>query len=116
MIILKEKQPFNEMAQVEVPGFGNEKYVIISKDVDHPPLHAYIYDQYGKELGDFLVTEQPPRKMGDVKPFRVKSIPSDAEAMIIEQARKPEPVAPKLNCWEYLVALSKTHLQKKFRK
>jgi hypothetical protein len=125
MVILREKkaqnnfeakQQLDEMAQVEVPGFGNDKYVVISKDLDHPPLHAYIYDQKGKEVCDFIVTERPPKSAGDVKPYRSKAVPEDAAIMISQQAGQSEPLLPKVSRWEYLVALTKTHLQKRFRK
>lgn len=116
MIIIQEKQELEEMALAVVPGFGNQKYKVISKDPDHLPLHAYVFDVQGTEICDFLASERQPQKIGDVKPCRSKAIPEDVEAMILEQAGKPEPLLPETSCWKYLTALTKTHLQQRFKK
>lgn len=112
---LNESTQLDEMALCEVSGFRNDRFIVISKDPDHLPLHAYVFSTVTNEnLGDFLVTKNLPKKVEDIETFR-SEIPEDAKRMIVERAGRASPFLSKVNNWGWLKALCTQHLQRRFR-
>jgi hypothetical protein len=91
MIIVQEKQRFDEMAiQVISSPEDNLPFRITIKAPDHLPPHAHVMDlKTGKtEIGQFLLSESPPRNPEDIKEYK-KTITDETRRIIFDWMKRP---------------------------
>jgi hypothetical protein len=104
MVILREKQKFDEMAILVVSAReDNLQFRIAIKSPDHQPPHAHVMDlKTGKkELGQFLVSNNPPRKIDDIKNYK-QGVDDEIRKAIFEWSKSPHKVLRKYTNWEAL--------------
>lgn len=105
MIIYKERQTLDEMARVcqKSDGYG---IVIDIYSNDHgkigdkqSPAHAHLFNTSMKEIGTFVLTENPPRKPADVVWYRTDDPPNVYASNILKWSRGFTKY--KLNNWSF---------------
>jgi hypothetical protein len=104
MIVFQEKQNLDEMAILVVSAReDNLPFRIAIKSPDHQPPHAHIMDlKNGKtELGQFLVSNNPPSKPEDIKNYK-QGITDDMRQAIFTWSKYPHKVLRKYTNWEAL--------------
>jgi hypothetical protein len=104
MVILKEKQKFDEMViQIVSSRKDGLSFRIAIKAPDHNPPHAHVMDlKTGKtELGQFLVSENPPRKPKDIKNYKM-GITDEMREEIFDWANRPNQDLPGITNWAVL--------------
>jgi hypothetical protein len=108
MIIIKSEklmeQELNEMAIAVISSRrDNLPFRITIQIPDHQPPHAHVKDlKTGKkEMGQFLVTEDPPRKVEDVKDYK-QGITDGMRQMIFDWAKAPHRALPQIKNWDAL--------------
>jgi hypothetical protein len=74
MIVVEEKQSLDEMAILVVssPRKDNLPFRVTIKSPDHQPPHAHVMDLATgkKEIGQFLISKNAPRKPDDIKDYK----------------------------------------------
>jgi hypothetical protein len=105
MVILKEKEPLDEMARMPIsfPNKDGLPFRIIINSPDHKPPHAHVMDlKTGKrELGQFEVTKNSPRSSRDIKNYK-QGISDEMRELIFKWAGLPYRTLPKISNWEML--------------
>ena len=104
MIIIQEKQNLNEMAiQVVSSRKDGLPFRVAIKAPDHKPPHAHVMDlKTGKiELGQFLISENPPSKPEDIKNYK-QGITDEMRQLISQWARATNVEFPVAKNWEML--------------
>jgi hypothetical protein len=112
MIVLKEKQPLDEMAILRVSSSRDNlpfRITIQSPETNHSP-HAHIRDlKTGKtKLGEFAIMKNPPRIAQDIKDFgegiaKDKVLADRWRELIFQWAYRPnEKYSGKITNWEAL--------------
>jgi hypothetical protein len=106
MIIVKEKQQFDEMAILAVSSFDDGlPFRVAIKSPDHQPPHAHVMDKTTgkKELGQFLISPNLPQKINDIKDYK-QGISDEMRTLIFDWAKFPNKrFFGKINNWEALV-------------
>lgn len=110
---LDERTRFEEMGMY--PGSAIEdnfpfKIVLMNPDGNAPSPHAHIYGKgrRGKEIGTFIITPNPPRKVEDLVPYVVgrheglRNIPMEWRRMIVDWAGKKSHLDKFRTNWEHL--------------
>jgi hypothetical protein len=104
MIIWQEKTQLDEMAiQVVSSRKDGLPFRIAIKAPDHKPPHAHIMDlKTGKaELGQFLISRNPPRSVEDIKDYK-QGITDEMRKAVFEWSKVPHEDFPKNTNWEVL--------------
>jgi hypothetical protein len=98
------KQELNEMAIQAVSSREDGlPFRIAIKAPDHQPPHAHVMDlETGKkEIGQFLLSETPPRKAEDIKDYK-QGISDTMREKVFNWSKRSYKNAPKLTNWEAL--------------
>jgi hypothetical protein len=104
MIVINEKQNLDEMAILAVSSRKDGlPFRIVIKSPDHQPPHAHIMDlKTGKtELGQFEVSENPPRSPKDIRDYG-PGITDSARELIFKWAGQPHQALPRIRNWDVL--------------
>jgi hypothetical protein len=104
MIILKEKQKFDEMAiQVVSSREDGLPFRIAIKAPDHSPPHAHVMDlSTGKiEQGQFLISEKRPRSPEDIKDYK-QGVTDSMRQAIFDWADRPNRGISTVTNWALL--------------
>jgi hypothetical protein len=104
MVIIREKQNLDEMSiQVVSSRKDGLPFRIAIKAPDHKPPHAHVMDlETGKkELGQFEVTENFPRKPEDIKNYK-QGVTDEMRQLIFQWASKKNVDFPVARNWEML--------------
>jgi hypothetical protein len=108
MIDMKEKQLLDEMAILVVSSLSRDglPFRIAIKSPDHQPPHAHVMDlKTGKtEIGQFLISDNPPQKAEDVKDYK-QGITDDIRQAVFGWAERRNKDLLKTTNWEQLVWL-----------
>jgi hypothetical protein len=108
MIISKPRklaeQELNEMAIAVISSRKDGLPFRITIQIpDHFPPHAHIKDlETGKkELGQFVVSEDPPRRPEDIKDYK-QGLTEEMRQAIFEWAKAPHKALPQIKNWDAL--------------
>jgi hypothetical protein len=104
MVILKEKEPLDEMAILVASSMRDDlPFRIAVKNPDHQPPHAHLVDNDTgkKELGQFLIPTTKPKTSSDIKDYK-KGITDGMRTTIFLWMRGKNKFQPKLTNWEVL--------------
>jgi len=67
------------------------------------PAHAHLLTLSGKEIGEFVITPEPPQKPADIIWYRTNNIPQGYGKKIVDWANSKKKKLT-INCWEFLIA------------
>jgi hypothetical protein len=104
MIIYQEKQKFDEMAILVVSAReDNIPFRVAIRSPDHQPPHAHVMDlKTGKtEIGQFLVSSNPPNKLEDVKDYK-QGVTDEMRRAIFDWSKRSHKILRKYTNWEAL--------------
>jgi hypothetical protein len=104
------EQKFNEMAIQPVSSSGELPFRVAIKAPDHQPPHAHVMDlKTGKkELGQFLIPKNLPRKTEDVKDYK-QGVTDEMRVSIFNWLKSPHEAAPEITNWRSLMVVWKTN-------
>ena len=86
----KEKQMIIEMADIMSSDQQYGFLVTVYSD-DHNPPHAHVRKLTGETIGQFLITDNPPKDIKDIQLYRTESLDRDIKKDIVEWANKNDP-------------------------
>jgi hypothetical protein len=106
MNAVEEKQVLDEMAIMVVssPRRDGLPFRVAIKSPDHQPPHAHVMDLTNgkKEIGQFLISDNPPQKPEDIKDYK-QGVTDDIRRGISDWAKRRNKDFPKGTNWEMLV-------------
>jgi len=71
------------------------------------PAHAHLLTLSGKEVGEFVITLEPPQKPTDIVWYRTKNVPKRYGKKIVDWANSHKKKTG-TNCWAFLIDSWKT--------
>ena len=107
MVIVKEKEQFDEMARVKVASsLDNLPFDVVVQTHEHPPPHAVLLEKNSdtREKGEFLIPSRPPKFAADIQDFR-KGISGNDREILFHWINQKNKIMPKLTNWEVLTLL-----------
>jgi hypothetical protein len=104
MVILREKQWLEEMSIQAVSSMKDGlPFRVAVKSPDHQPPHAHVMDKETgkKELGQFKISPQPPRRPVDIEDYK-KGITDEMRGYIFKWANERNKLLPEVTNWKFL--------------
>jgi hypothetical protein len=102
---IEEQQKLDEMSRVVISHPKDKLSFRIAINIpDHQPPHAHILDlKTGKtELGQFLISDNPPKKPEDIENYK-QGVTDEMRQEILVWAKSHDKDFPKATNWEMLV-------------